>query len=84
MLVSEQLDFYTFYNQMFNEEYDKNLFYLFQSGLTTLLGVPITISECGNTDKQYEIYELGSAFLNTLMQLMKLFIYLDTALNFGL
>lgn len=57
---------------------------MFQSGLTTFITVPLTISECGNIEKDYELYQEGSAFVNTLMQLVKMFIYMDTALNFGL
>eukprot|EP00347_Sterkiella_histriomuscorum_P013281 403365318 len=84
MLVAEQLDFYTFFNQMYNEDYEKNLFYLFQTGLTTFVGIPLTVSECAGISKEYELYRLSSAFINSLLQLVKMFVYLDTAFNFGL
>ena len=80
----EQLDSYTFFNQMQDVEYSRNVFYLTLTGLTTLIGIPVSIFECSNTDMNTSLYKIGGVFMDTNLMLLKIFVYLDTAFSFAL
>lgn len=86
-VMFESFDFYIFYDQMLaaSAEERKYLIFASQSLLSIILEFPQILATCFNFggigSKQSEMALLASTFTDSIMDLLKTVIYLDTSFN---
>lgn len=82
-VMFESFDFYIFYDQMTIHSVDERKYIIFatQALLSIILEFPQILSTCVPGARESDLARLSSTFSGSIMDLVKTFVYLDTAFN---
>jgi hypothetical protein len=85
-IAFESFDFYIFYDQMnlFTSDSDtskKNVIFAVMSLLSIIIEFPQILSNCVPGQPQTDIARLSQGFSDSILELLKTVIYIDTAFN---